>query len=155
MLSYDDPRLTLPDAGEGQRLQVNAGVAAMRKQPTPDATQVSQVLHGETVILHHEEGEFGLVQCEHDRYVGWVLMEALSAPALRPSQRVITGRLHTYAEPKVCLNQMFVLGSGALPAVDPGDRESLQMCYLWLTPGAGYQPAEPASWLDRDQYGSS
>ena len=116
MLSYDDPRLTLPDAGEGQRLQVNAGVAAMRKQPTPDATQVSQVLHGETVILHHEEGEFGLVQCEHDRYVGWVLMEALSAPALRPSHRVITGRLHTYAEPKISGAPHFVLGSGALLA---------------------------------------
>lgn len=116
MLSHSDPRLSLPEGGQGLRLQVSAGVAAMRKQPLSDATQVSQVLHGETVLLHHEDGEFGLVQCEHDRYVGWVLMEALSAPVLAPTHRVLTGRLHTYAEPKISGAPHFVLGSGALLA---------------------------------------
>lgn len=113
MLSYDDPRLILPEGAEGSRLQVNAGVAAMRKAPAPDATQVSQVLHGETVTLHHEDGEFGLVQCDVDHYVGWVLMEALSAPPLAPTHRVIAPRLHTYAEPKITAAPHFVLGVGA------------------------------------------
>ncbi|MHA7898690.1 MAG: C40 family peptidase [Henriciella sp.] len=113
MLSYHDSRLTLPDGGQGERLQVSAGVAAMRKTPAPDGTQVSQVLHGETVILHHEEGEFGLVQSEIDRYTGWVLMEALSAPVLAPSHRVTVGRLHTYAEPGITAAPHFVLGVGA------------------------------------------
>lgn len=113
MLSYNDPRLVAPEGGSGQRLQVSAGVAALRKTPTPDGTQVSQVLHGETVRLHHEEGEFGLVQSESDRYVGWVLMDALSAPILAPTHRVLVSRLHTYAEPKITAAPHFVLGVGA------------------------------------------
>ena len=113
MLSFDDQRLTLPEGGLGQRMQVNAGVAAMRKTPVPDGTQVSQVLHGETVLLHHEEGEFGLVQCETDRYVGWVLMEALSAPVLGVTHRVQAGRVHTFADPKITAAPHFTCGIGA------------------------------------------
>ena len=70
MLAFDDTRLTLPIGGTRQAMQVSAGVVALRKTPTPDGTQVSQALHGETVLLHHEEGEFGLIQW----YVGWALM---------------------------------------------------------------------------------
>ncbi len=113
MLSFDDPRLVLPDGGVRAAMQVSAGVAAMRKAPEPDATQVNQVLFGERVILHHEEGEFGLAQSTTDRYVGWVLMEALSAPTLDPTHRVIAPRLHTYAEPKITGAPNFVLGPGA------------------------------------------
>ncbi len=113
MLSYNDPRLVAPEGGSGLRMQVSAGVASLRKTPTPDGTQVSQALHGETVILHQEEGEFGLVQCEADGYVGWALMEALSAPVSTPTHRVIVGRLHTYAEPKITSAPNFVIGIGA------------------------------------------
>nr|WP_070960620.1 NlpC/P60 family protein [Hyphomonas sp. Mor2] len=114
MLVYDDPRLTLSDGGSRVRMQVSAGVASLRKAPEPDATQVSQILFGETVRLHHESGAFGLVQCEADGYVGWVLMEALSAPVLTPTHRVISPRLHAYAEPKVTAAPNFVLGRGAV-----------------------------------------
>ena len=122
MLSYQDPRLMLPEGGSRQPMQVNAGVAALRKAPAPDSTQVSQVLHGETVRLHHEEGEFGLVQCETDRYVGWILMEALSSPVLDVTHRVTVNRMHTYAEPKITAAAHFVLGTGAKLAAT-GDRE--------------------------------
>ncbi|MEO0606897.1 MAG: NlpC/P60 family protein [Pseudomonadota bacterium] len=127
MLSFNDPRLVLPEGGQGVRLQVNAGVAALRKSPEPDATQVSQVLHGETVHLHHEAGEFGLVQCAQDRYVGWVLMAALSAPVLAATHRVLVSRLHTYAEPKITAAPHFVLGIGArLSATGAQDGRYLQ-----------------------------
>lgn len=122
MLSFDDPRLTLPEGGLGQPMQVNAGVAAVRKAPAPDSTQISQVLHGETVLLHHEDGEFGLVQCEADRYVGWVLMEALSAPVFDVTHRVRSGRIHTYAEPKITAAPHFTFGVGAKLSAT-GDRD--------------------------------
>ena len=122
MLSFDDPRLVLPEGGNRTPMQVNAGVAAVRKSPTPDSTQVSQVLHGETVVLHHEEGEFGLVQNGADRYVGWVLMEALSAPVLDITHRVKVARLHTYAEPKISGAAQLVLGAGA-QLTATGERE--------------------------------
>src|SRR6056297_416116 len=101
MPDFTDPRLVLPEGGLRQRMQVNAGVAAIRKSAAPDATQVSQALHGETVLLHHEIGEFGLVQNETDNYVGFVLMEALSSPVLEPTHRIKAARLHSYSEPKL------------------------------------------------------
>ncbi len=113
MLVFNDSRLALPDGGQSQPMQVSAGVAALRKAPAPDATQISQVLHGETVILHHEEGEFGLVRSAHDGYVGWALMAALSAPVLPVTHRVMAPRLHTYAEPGITAAPHFVLGIGA------------------------------------------
>ncbi|MEL6857386.1 MAG: NlpC/P60 family protein [Pseudomonadota bacterium] len=113
MLSLNDPRLVLPDGGQSLPMQVSAGVAALRNTPDPDATQISQVLHGETVLLHHEEGEFGLVQSVQDGYVGWALMAALSAPVLPVTHRVIAPRLHTYAEPGITAAPHFVLGPGA------------------------------------------
>lgn len=113
MLSFDDPRLTLPSGGERARMQVSAGVASMRGTAVPDGTQVSQLLFGETVILHHEDGEFGLVQSETDQYVGWVLMEALSSPVLTPTHQVKVARLHTYSEPKITGAPHFTVGTGA------------------------------------------
>ncbi len=114
MLTYGDTRLTLPPGGSRTRFQISAGVTAVRKHPKPDAVQVSQLLFGETVLLHHEEGEFALVQCELDRYVGWVLVAALSAPVLAPTHRIVAPRLHTYAEPGITAAARFVLGRGAL-----------------------------------------
>ncbi|MEL7231925.1 MAG: peptidoglycan endopeptidase, partial [Pseudomonadota bacterium] len=117
-----DPRLTLPPGGENLPMQVTAGVTALRKTPEPDGEMVSQALHGETVILHHEEGEFGLVQNQSDRYVGWALMEALSAPVLKPTHRIKVPRLHVYAEPSIRAAPHFVIGIGAR-LVSTGQRD--------------------------------
>lgn len=117
-----DPRLNLPSGGENLPMQVTAGVTALRNTPEPDGEMVSQALHGETVILHHEEGEFGLVQNQSDRYVGWALMEALSAPVLAPTHRIKVPRLHVYAEPSIRAAPHFVIGIGA-QLVSTGQRE--------------------------------
>ncbi len=114
MLDFNDSRLNLPEGGSRQRMQVIVGAASLRKTPQSDATQVSQVLLGETVILHHEEGEYALVQNETDRYVGWVLMAALSRPVLAPTHWIATTRGHSYAEPKVTAAVNLALGRGAL-----------------------------------------
>ncbi|MEM1390482.1 MAG: NlpC/P60 family protein [Pseudomonadota bacterium] len=108
-----DPRLNLPSGGDRFPMQVSAGVTALRKTPEADGEMISQALHGETVILHHEEGEFGLVQNQSDGYVGWALMEALSAPVLIPTHRVKVPRLHVYAEPSIRAAPHFVIGIGA------------------------------------------
>ena len=113
MPPFDDQRLHLPEGGVEETMQVSAGVTALRANPHPDATQVSQLLFGETVTLHHEDGEFALVQCQHDGYVGWTLLEALSAPVLEPTHKVTAARLHSYADPKIMAAPHFVLGIGA------------------------------------------
>lgn len=113
MLSYNDARLTLPAGGSRTPYQVSVGVAAMRKHPEPDATQVSQVLFGETVLLHHEDGAFAFVQSALDQYTGWVAMEALSSIVLKPTHRITGPRLHSYAAPSVTAPAKFILGRGA------------------------------------------
>lgn len=127
MLAYDDPRLSLPDGGVGARLQVCVGAAALRKAPQPAATQVSQVLFGETVDLHHQEDGFGLVQSRADGYVGWAEMAALTEPVLVPTHQVVTARLHAYAEPKVTAPPRLHLGRGAgLTATGAGQNAYLE-----------------------------
>ncbi|MEM6534553.1 MAG: NlpC/P60 family protein [Pseudomonadota bacterium] len=113
MVAHNDPRLTLPQGGDRTRMQVTAGVVALRKAPQPDAEMVSQALGGETVILHREEGEFGFVQNETDRYCGWALMAALSAPVLAPTHRVSAVRTYVYAQPSVKSAPIYMLSLGA------------------------------------------
>ncbi|MEM1087221.1 MAG: NlpC/P60 family protein [Pseudomonadota bacterium] len=132
-----DPRLNLPPGGEALPMQVTAGVTALRKTPEADGEMVSQALHGETVILHHEEGEFGLVQNQSDHYVGWALMEALSAPVLDATHRVKVPRLHVYAEPSIRAAPHFVIGIGAR-LVSNGEREGR------------YLKCERAGWVRED-----
>lgn len=137
MTDYSDSRLTLPDGGDQFQMQVTAGVTALRKHPEPDAEMVSQALHGETVILHHEEGEFGLVQNQSDNYVGWALMAALSAPVLEPTHRIIAPRLHVYSEPNIRAAPHFVIGTGAR-LVSSGQRDGK------------YLKCERAGWVRED-----
>ena len=113
MLNHDDSRLTLPEGGMRQRMQVIVGAASMQKAPQPDATQVSQLLFGETVFVHHEEDGFALVQNDIDRYVGWVRMGALSQPVLAATHRLAATRCHAYTAPKVTAAPSFGLSRGA------------------------------------------
>lgn len=122
MVSIQDTRLTLPDGGLGQPMQVTAGVVALRKSPQADAEMTSQLLHGEALILHHEVGEFGLVQSQHDRYTGWALMAALSAPVLSPTHKLKALRAYVYPEPSVKASPYYLISMGAR-LVSEGQRE--------------------------------
>jgi len=122
MLSFNDKRLQLPPGGAATSMQVSAGVIALRKAPASDTTQISQALHGEDVLLHHEDGEFGLIQNQSDGYVGWASMAALSAPVLAPTHRVRVSRLHSYAEPSISAPVHLMLGIGARLTAT-GDRD--------------------------------
>ncbi|MEL6829395.1 MAG: NlpC/P60 family protein [Pseudomonadota bacterium] len=113
MPNIDDPRLMLPPGADGLRMQVSAAVASLKIEPELDAEQGSQLLHGEEIILHHEQGEFGLVQAVHDRYVGWALMEALSAPVLKATHRVRALRAYVFPDPSIKSSPFFPVSMGA------------------------------------------
>lgn len=112
MPDFNDMRLARP-SGEAVAYQVTAGVAAIRETAAPDGRLVTQALHGETLDVFREEGEFGLAQCRRDRYVGWVLMEALSAPVLAPTHKVSALRTYCFSEPDVKSAPRFMLCLGA------------------------------------------
>ncbi|MEM8616662.1 MAG: NlpC/P60 family protein, partial [Pseudomonadota bacterium] len=143
-----DPRLNLPQGGENTIFQVTAGVSALRAAPEPDAEMVSQALHGEWVTLHHEVGEFGLVQNHTDGYVGWALMAALSAPALPVTHRVSALRTYIYSAPDLKSAPRYMICAGA-KVVASGETAGLVR-----TPGAPDRPkflhCERAGWVVAD-----
>lgn len=108
---YGD-RLKRPD-GRFERFQVTAGVAAIRRNPQPDAEMLTQALGGDVVRVFREDGEFGLVQMERDGYVGWALMEALSAPALEVTHRISALRTYVFSEPSIKSAPRYMLCQGA------------------------------------------
>ncbi len=112
MPAFDDPRLARP-SGTAVAYQVTAGVAAVRDAPAPDALLVTQALHGEIVNVFQEQGEFGLCQLPRDRYTGWVLMEALSAPVLTVTHKVSALRTYCQSEPDLKAAPRFMLCLGA------------------------------------------
>ncbi len=73
----------------------------------------TQALHGEAVDVFSEEGEFGLCQLVRDRYTGWVLMEALSAPVLPVTHKVVALRTYCQSEPDLKAAARFMLCLGA------------------------------------------
>jgi cell wall-associated NlpC family hydrolase len=116
-MSSGDRRLTLTRDGVADRrleglvaadrfvdvtpMQVSAPLASLRVAPAPDAEQEDQVLFGETFDVLFETGEFAFGQARRDRYVGYVPLEALSAPVLGPEHRVSAPRTYAFAEPDI------------------------------------------------------
>ncbi len=112
-----DPRLTLRKGGmaslalEGRleadtyraplAMQVSAPVASLRIAPEGDAEQADQLIFGEAFDLIAEADSFGWGQARRDGYVGYVLMEALSAPVLAPTHRVSALRTYAFSEPSI------------------------------------------------------
>ena len=112
MPDFNDVRLKRPE-GVGVGFQVTAGVAAIRETPAPDGRLGTQALHGERLDVFREDGEFGLCQLRRDRYVGWVSMDALSAPALPATNKVSALRTYCFSEPDLKSAPRFMLCLGA------------------------------------------
>lgn len=116
-MSANDRRLTLVRDGVADRrleglvaaerfvdvtpMQVSSPIASLRKAPEPDAEQEDQLVFGELFDVLFEVGDFAFGQARRDRYVGYVLMEALSAPVLTPDHRIAVPRTYAFAEPDI------------------------------------------------------
>ncbi|WP_297515412.1 NlpC/P60 family protein [uncultured Caulobacter sp.] len=116
-MSAPDRRLTLIRDGVADRrleglvaadrfqdvtpMQVSAPLASLRAAPRPDAEQEDQMLFGELFDVLFEDGEFAFGQARRDRYVGYVPIDALSAPVLTPDHRVAALRTYAFAEPDI------------------------------------------------------
>lgn len=126
MARFDDPRLT-PPAGDATPYQVTAGVTAIRAAPEPDGEMVTQALHGETVRVYREQGEFAEVQLVRDRYTGWALMEALSAPVIETTHRVTALRTYVFSEPDLKSAPRFLISLNSEVAVQ-GSENGFSNC---------------------------
>lgn len=112
-----DPRLTLanPDlastALEGRLaakayatpllMQVSAPIVPVRAAPVGDAEQWDQACFGELVEILTEQDGFGWGRAVRDGYVGYLSMDALSAPVLTPTHRISALRTYAFSEPSI------------------------------------------------------
>ena len=116
MPEYSDRRLKSPD-GPAKSVQVRVGAVPVREAPLPDARLATQALHGEILSVFKEQHGFALVQCQRDRYVGWVPLAGLSETLLEPTHKVTAARSHAYLAPDLKSPPQAVLSFGAQVSV--------------------------------------
>lgn len=112
MPDFNDTRLTPPDR-PCHPVQVRAGSVPVREGPLPDARLATEALFGEILDVFEEQHGFALVQCQRDRYVGWVPLAGLSERLLDPTHRIAVPHTHAYAEPDLKSPPTLVLSLGA------------------------------------------
>ena len=64
---------------DGEKASVIIGRASLRREPSADAPQDTEILFGETVTVYERKSGWAWLQAEADHYVGYVREEALGA----------------------------------------------------------------------------
>lgn len=122
---------------EGERRQVVAATAPIRRTPLAAAGLESEALRGETFIVFEDGAEgWSWGQLESDSYVGYVPTDALSASAPAPTHRVTALRTFLYPGPDLKLPARACLSLGARLAL-AGAAETRGTVYRLLAGGEG------------------
>ncbi len=64
---------------DGQKASAIVGRASLRREPSGDAAQDTEILLGETVTVYERKSGWAWLQADADQYVGYVREEALGA----------------------------------------------------------------------------
>jgi cell wall-associated NlpC family hydrolase len=104
--------LDAPHYAKGRAMRVIAASAPLRRAPAPDAPLETEALHGESVTVYDEEGEWAWAQLDRDQYVGYLPLAALGAPQ-SPTHRVAALRTHGFPGPSIKLPPRMALSLGA------------------------------------------
>jgi cell wall-associated NlpC family hydrolase len=87
----------------GRPAQVARGVAALRRAPSADAPQDTQLLSGEEVTVYDQAEGWAWVQNRTDGYVGYVVSAALGAATVAPTHSVKVPRSFLFPGPDLKL----------------------------------------------------
>jgi cell wall-associated NlpC family hydrolase len=99
-------------------MQVSAAIAPIRAKPAPDAMQESQIQFGETFAVYDERDGFAWGQAKLDGYVGYVDMDALSAPVVAPSHRISALRTYVFSAASIKSAPHFLLSLNARVTIE-------------------------------------
>jgi cell wall-associated NlpC family hydrolase len=97
---------------KGLAKRVIAASAPLRRSSDAGAPLETEALHGESVTVYDEEGEWAWAQLDRDSYVGYLPRAALGTPAA-PTHRVAALRTHAYPGPSIKLPPCMALSLGA------------------------------------------
>jgi cell wall-associated NlpC family hydrolase len=122
---------------DGTAMRVVVEAAPVRSAPRGDAGQLTQALHGETLVLYEEDEEgWGWCQLDGDGYVGWLPLAAITARAAPATHRVRALRTLVFPGPDIKLPPLTGLSLGSRIAVETVDAK-----FARLAGGAGFVPA--------------
>jgi cell wall-associated NlpC family hydrolase len=134
-----------PRYAKGRPMRIIAASAPLRRSPKGDAPLETEALHGESVTVYDEQGEWAWAQLGRDLYVGYLPRAALGAPSA-PTHRVAALRTHAYPGPAIKLPPRMALSLGArLTIVDVKDDFAVSEdgLYLWSRHLAELSAPEP------------
>ncbi|MEM8986544.1 MAG: NlpC/P60 family protein [Pseudomonadota bacterium] len=100
---------------EGVDMQVSCSVAPLRR--TPNGAQDTQLLFGETFTVYDEANGWAWGQAGFDGYVGFVDIEALSAPVVASTHRIKALRAYRFSEPDLKSRPLGLISMNAKVAV--------------------------------------
>jgi cell wall-associated NlpC family hydrolase len=86
---------------EGELARVVTSVLAVRRQPSAAAPLETEALFGERVRVLDWDSGWAWVQLVRDRYVGYVVADALSRELIEPTHRVQALGTFVYPEPDI------------------------------------------------------
>jgi hypothetical protein len=98
---------------EPRSLVCIAARTAVRSAPEPRAEAASELLLGEAFEIVDVKDGFALGRCLHDRYIGWVPMEALVLPGDDRAHRVTARRAPVFAQASIKAAVLHELPYGA------------------------------------------
>ncbi|HEY4029510.1 MAG TPA: NlpC/P60 family protein [Caulobacteraceae bacterium] len=95
-----------------------APAAAIRRDPSPSAEQLDQLLHGETFRVIETGRGWGWGQADRDGYVGHVLLADIRPGVVSASHRVGALRAYAFSRPDIKSPPLALLSFNALVAVE-------------------------------------
>lgn len=138
-------RVTARRFVEGSRKVVVSGNAPLKAEPASDAPLNSEVLRGEVFTVFDEGREgWSWGQLETDGYVGYVPSDALAAPTMPATHRVVALRAFLYPGPDMKLPPRAALPLSARIAL-AGEAATRGTRYALLAGGEGAIVASQAT----------
>jgi len=130
---------------EGTEFEVFDPVAPVRRSPVPDAALETEVLKGERVTIYDEDGEgFGWGQLHSDGYVGWLPMNALRAPGVPPTHKVVALRTILFPGRSIKAQPVEGLPMGCRLSITGDDGELARLASGGFVPVGHLAPLEAA-----------
>jgi cell wall-associated NlpC family hydrolase len=101
----------------GRAVRIATEAAPLRATPDAGAPRISEALFGENAIVYDETDGWAWVQLETDHYVGWLLVDVLSAPLAKITHRVKVARTLVFPDKSIKLPPLAALPLGARVSV--------------------------------------
>lgn len=131
----------------GEPSRIVSPAASVRREPSPDALQLTEALAGETLSVYETNAEgWSWVQLDADGYVGWIATDSLDRSARESTHKIGAVRTLVFSAPDIKSRPLATLPLGAGVAA-LGEAEDRNARYRRLA-AAGYVVAQHLVPLD-------